>query len=474
MKSKKLLFLIFLLFIFVACHKEEKKEFILSGTSNIIEIANNGDKTAVFRVIIDNNDFSSEQKIMSFIKSMDEEYPEEPLEMKAFRFVRDYTWHDELVTRYNWVYSPYILVNSFGGGLCGLRSAVLTNILLKFGFEARSWSLEGHVVTEVHTGGRWKLLDVDNGVYYYTRENKIASYADLCSDESLITNPDITVVAKSDYNYMHVYSGKMAAIYLSTYDNTEFNVNYKISLENEELYFELPAGASITFPINKKHARNSYAFAELNIPSYFKGKINMPLVIAGMKGAGTVRYMNKNYQIDEFNTMDVVNKNTDVSFELDIIENSIGMKVYYYINPLLYITGAKSKIALLGENLVNLKVKYTDRTDLQLTLPYQNNYLYCKLKSLLPNYIIDSDSTEIKLDIEFLSEYFDRIIEVLSEDEELSLHYNLQGFRVELDSVTEVFRKDSLTDYSKYFTKENTIVSIAKLLNNHKIKSCLF
>lgn len=474
MRIDKLLLIMFLFVFFVACHKEEEKEFVLSGNSDIIEIINNGENTAVFRVSIDGADIGSEQKILSFIKKMDEEYNGEPLEMKAFRFVRDYTWHDDLVTRYNWAYSPYVLVNSFGGGLCGFRSAVLTNILLKLGFEARSWCLEGHVVTEVYVEDKWKLLDVDYGVYYYNREHEIASYAELCRDASLITDPDFKVVGKEDFNYVKVYSGQMAEMYLSTYDNTKFDVGYNPSLAKEELYFELPQGTSITFPFNKKYSGNFYAFAELNIPSGFAGKIKMPLVIAGMRGSGTVEYMGEKYNIDDFDALALVNNNTDVSFELDIVKNPSGVKVYYYINPLLWITGEQSKILISGKNLDNLNVNYTERKDLQLILPYKDDYLHRKLESLLSDYIINSDSSEIKLDKEFLGEYFDILTGELSKDEELSLYFDLQGLRSDLDSVAEVFRRDSLKDYSKLFTKNNTIISISKLLNNRNTNYNLF
>lgn len=466
-KNKKILLLIFVNISLIACNNLEKKEFVLSGEKEIVEIINYGTESARFTISINGNDFSSDEKILQFIKNMDEEYPNEPLEMKAFRFVRDYTWHDELVTRHNWAYSPSILVNSLGGGLCGFRSAVLTNILLQLGFNARSWCLEGHVVTEVFSQGRWKMLDPDYGVYYYNRNKEIASFEELCSDASLITNPAIRVVDKDEYNYIYVYSGRMAQLYSSTDDNSIFNVDYDVLFKDLELYFELPPGAVFTFPFNKKYAKNFYAYAELNIPANYVGKICIPLIVAGMKGSSVVKYLEKEYCADHFDSQTVINKNTKVSFEYEIIDNPKGMKIYYYINPLLFMPNGKTEFVLYGNNINNVEVKHSERTDFQITLPYQNIYLYQRLDSLLSDFIIDSDSSEISLDSVFLKKYFDVIFDVMMKDDELPVYFDLNSFRVDLDGITNTFRLDSITDYSGYFTRDNTIKSICKMLNNH-------
>ncbi|HNQ67657.1 MAG TPA: hypothetical protein PKN32_04715 [Bacteroidales bacterium] len=456
------------IFLFFGCTKEEEKRFILQASENrIVEIFNLGEKTAKFKMVIDGKDLNNEDNIVLYVKNMKDQYENEPLEMKAFRFVCDFTWHDELVTRHNWAYSPYVMLNSLGGGLCGFRSAVLTNILIKLGFKARSWCLEGHVVTEVYSDGKWKMLDPDYGVYYYNRKNEIASFDELCADASLITNPLIKVVDNDEYNYIYVYSGRMAKLYSSIDDNSLFNVDYDEMFENVELYFELPPGAVFSFPFNKKYAGNFYAYAELSIPAGYVGKISIPLIVAGMKGSSVVKYLENEYCANEFEVQTIINKNTEVSFEYDIIDNPKGMKIYYYINPLVFMTYGKTEFVLSGKNIGDVEIKNSDRTDIQFTLPYQNTYLYNRLDSLLSDFIIDSDLTEISLDSVFLKNYFDIILEVMTNDDELPIYFDLNSFRLDLDSLAKSFRQDSITDYSGYFSRDNTIKSISKILNNH-------
>jgi hypothetical protein len=462
-------------FLFYGCNREKEKRFVLPESENrIVEISNLGEKTAKFRMIINEMDLNKEDKIVLYVKNMKDQYENEPLEMKAFRFVCDFTWHDELVTRHNWAYSPYVMLNSLGGGLCGFRSAVLTNILLKLGFKARSWCIEGHVVTEVYSDGKWKMLDPDYGVYYYNEKNEIASFEELCTDASLITNPVIKVVDNDEYNYIYVYSGRLAQLYSSTDDNSLFNVDYDDLFKDVELYFELPPGAVFTFPINKKYAGNFYAYAELNIPAHFVGKISIPLIVAGMRGSSMVKYLEKDYCADEFDARTLINKNTKVSFEYEIIDNPKGMKIYYYINPLLFMPNGKKEFVLFGKNIDGVEIKNSDRTDIQFTFPHQNTYLYNRLDSLLSDYIIDSDLTEISLDSAFLKKYFDVIIEKMINDDELPIYFDLNSFRVDLESLMTTFREDSITDYSGYFTRDNTIKSISKMLNNHNKNLDLF
>lgn len=473
MKTKRIISFFLLIILFVSCKQEQSREYHLSGEKDIIEITNNGQEKAVFRISTNGNEFYSEEKIVSFIKNMDEEYPDEPMEMKAFRFVRDYTWHDDLVTRHTWAYSPYIMVNSFGGGLCGFRSATLTNILIKLGFEARSWCLEGHVVTEVYTDNKWKLMDVDYGVYYFNSEGEIASYEELCNNPTLITNPQKKILKEEDYYYVKVYSGQLANLYSTTADNVEFDVRYNRSLENEELYFELPSGASMTFPFNKKYTGNFYAFAELDIPSGYTGKINIPLVIAGMTGTGVVKYNETNFKVNHFDPVTVINKQNEISFQLEIIDNPNGIRFFYYINPLLYKTEKDTKFKLSGKNLDDIDVNYSDR-ELKLFLSNEEGYLNARLDSLLSDFFTDYNTVELKFDKDYLSDYFDRVTKILSDDDELSSAFDLNGFRSDLDSIANVFQADSLTDYSMYFQKDIAISSISKLLNNRNLNPDLF
>ena len=92
------------------------------------------------------------------------------------------TFKDIDIVNDNWLNIPQLTISSVGGGLCGTRSAVLTNILVALGYKARNWCVEGHVVTEVFSDGKWKVLDPDLGVYFMNDDKQIASYKELCDN----------------------------------------------------------------------------------------------------------------------------------------------------------------------------------------------------------------------------------------------------------------------------------------------------
>ena len=140
---KKLRFFIFLLgisFIINSCSSYHEKEinFSLDAPENyFLIIKNEGVKNAEFNLVINEKDFINTDNVIKFIQSMPNEFENESFEIKAFRFVRDYTWHDNDICNVNWFYNPYIFINSVGGGLCGIRAYTLNNIFLSAGYDSR-------------------------------------------------------------------------------------------------------------------------------------------------------------------------------------------------------------------------------------------------------------------------------------------------------------------------------------------------
>lgn len=469
MKKIKVLILLVLgiSLIFSCKDKEEERIFLLSDPGKqIFEIRNDGTKTAKFRLALNGLDISSEENILSFIKQMEDEYPGELLELKAFRFVRDYTWHDNLVTKYSWAYSPYVLVNSLGGGLCGFRSAVLTNILLKLEYKTRSWCLEGHVVTEVFSNNRWQLLDPDYGVYYFNKDHKIASLAEIIEDHTLITNPITPIVCSDNLSFVKVYSSEMAYLYTSTEDNTDFKTQYNSSLESTELYFYLPPKSIFTFPISKEMSGEYYAFAELILPANYTGSLPIPLVIAGFEGDAIIEYQGVEYQANKFDANYYINKNPQIEWECTVLENKNGLKVFYYINPKIYAAKEKNEIVVKGYNLKGVSIGFSKNQELSLVMPYQEDFLYRKIESFVAeiNLIVITDNIEFSS--VFAAEYCEMFILKCKEDSLLNEKIDFEGLQFDCDSLVNVFAKDSLTDYSLYLKSEYVIPSFRKLLKN--------
>ncbi|MFY9592290.1 MAG: hypothetical protein WAP54_09950, partial [Bacteroidales bacterium] len=174
-----------IVYLVCSCSNINKKEEEFKISYNLdeyISIYNAGRSSVELKVFPNNKDFSSLYKIVGYIRGKAKEFPEKPLEIFAWEFVYNNTFKDIDIVNDNWLNIPQLTISSVGGGLCGTRSAVLTNILTALGYKARNWCVEGHVVTEVFSDGKWKVLDPDLGVYFMNDDKQIASYKELCDN----------------------------------------------------------------------------------------------------------------------------------------------------------------------------------------------------------------------------------------------------------------------------------------------------
>jgi hypothetical protein len=107
------------------------------------------------------------------------------------------------------------------GGIanCSERSQILKTIAESAGYDCRFVGLEGHVVLEVHDGGRWRMADPDYGVVFDLGVDSMA----LREQQPVV----ITALAS------HGHSGKTISTYLeilqSTDDNTRLDVGSPLS-----------------------------------------------------------------------------------------------------------------------------------------------------------------------------------------------------------------------------------------------------
>ncbi len=454
-----------MLSFFVSCNREDKMKFTLSNfDSGIVEITNHGRKTADFTMQINGRDFSKPDTYVHYIKTVNEEYAGEPQYMKVFSFVCNYTWHDNLVTRHSWAYSPFVLVNSLGGGLCGFRSALLTNLLRDMSFDARSLSLNGHVVTEVFIGEKWILFDPDFGVYYFNEKGEIASYSEICENSSLITEPIKPVLFEDNIYFNQAYSLETALLYTSTFDNSEFDVNYDPYLKNPDVVFHIPAGAIFTFPFNKSGATNYYAYGVLKLPNDFTGKLSMPFVIAGISGEGEIKYLNRLYNIHEFDGNSVISKSEIFSFEIEIVKNKGNVRVYYYVNPYIYSFPPKCEISIKGHNLSDLKIKFIDDQSMKLALPNQKDFLYQKIEGIYLDVLDTIAKSTEEVNYGDFELFFITLIETFENDSTLNEIIDFNGVYLDYESLMIEFKKEPNKDYSVYYSADYAVPALRNIL----------
>lgn len=421
-------------------HKKKSIKFhvdVISPEKKLFALSNNSDFVSDFKLIMNDYDFSSNLKIADYIISMEEDYPNEPIEKKAFRFVRDFTWHDNDIIERKFANSPYIMINSIGGGLCGSRSAALTNILIELGYEARSWVLGGHVVSEVLINGKWKLMDPDLGVYYFNENYEIASYAEIINNPSYITDP-IKKINSDYFGFFYGYSPRLAEIYESKYDNEKLNVEYQRDMTFNG--FLLPPKSCLLFPYKCNNNPSFHSIAVLKIPKSFIGKVRIPLVIAKIYGNGIIKYQNK-----EFTTNLGVSSEDlygdSLSFDIDIIENQSGIKIYYYINPLIYRVRNNNKLEIYGYNIENLSFQVKQKEFDQVFVVDSVDFINYKVLNCIVDSRYNHDS--IYNLITFKNQFYE-ILTCCSNDLFLSSIIDFDAVFYDLDSLHIEMQKTSL------------------------------
>ncbi|MDD2635770.1 MAG: transglutaminase domain-containing protein [Bacteroidales bacterium] len=393
----KYIYFLSLVAICVSCVHKQERVFILETEypeDMMCEITNSGNYSAEFSVVINDLDLSTNYKIVNFIKNMPKQYPEEPLEFKAARFVYDYSWRDENITKNKCIYNPKILVNSVGGGLCGVRSAIFTNILRMLNYTARSVCLEGHVVTEVFINDKWQVIDVDNGVYYNNSEGNIASIADLAQNPSLFEDiNNYNSFNNLEINVMKSFLLNNKEMYSTIADNRQFYSSFKSSDNQNSVIYTLPSNSCFSFPYSNSELGAFYTLARLEIPAYWTGEIRMPFILERVEGKCECKVGGELLKIEDrlsfFNNLDLFDK------DIEITKNDKGIVIYYFINPLVFKLHKTNKICVGGIGIDGLDAQIVKKRNVDV-------YFHPKFKDLSLQFLLEElkkVSEECQLDI---------------------------------------------------------------------------
>jgi hypothetical protein len=253
--------------------------------------------------------------------------------LDIFTFVCEYTWHKNIRSQSNNIYNPVIGISSLGGGLCNVRSGVLTNLLRMNGFNAYSIVLEGHVITVVNVDGRNVVLDPDFGVYYFNQNDQIASYEELCSNSELIIKPINPILGKLAPDFKKAYSEETAEMYASTEDNLILNTRFSDLNNSEDAAFVVPSGAMLRFPVIPKINPFRWTFIKIFLPAGVVGNVCTPLVPAAIVGRCEFVLNDKEFQVDKFLYSDLQNLQVG---KLEIVENYEGVEIHYFVNPKIF------------------------------------------------------------------------------------------------------------------------------------------
>ncbi len=266
-----------------------------SPETDFITIKNNSSTTSSFRLNLNNRLFARDADVLAEIQAMPNEFANEPIQRKVWRFIRDNRYHWYPPSADGWESSsPALFFNSIGFGYCGHAAALYCQLLSMLNFPTRFWALNGHAVPEVLIDGRWEMYDPDLQVYYLNHDGQVAGVGELTQHPELITSP-ISPLEQSVY---WAYSQLVADIYASADDNDLVSWVYDSSVRDYLLSLDIPPGGVLDFPgvfISPIHTIDyteapSYTNVRLTVPRGWEGTLNIPLVIhsIGYEGAHTL------------------------------------------------------------------------------------------------------------------------------------------------------------------------------------------
>jgi hypothetical protein len=303
----------------------------------------------------------STTEMAQLIRQMPEEFNQEPLERKAWRFVRDNLKFNPAFSEKEWQHNSHLLLNSLGFGQCDDHAVLLVQLWQELGFESRVWSLTGHVVSEVKVNKKWQMFDAAYGVYYYNEDMKTASVHELSSKSWLIKSPSIMMpfIESNDFHTQFArYNMGTISNYSSNKNNTISEMGtHRIPAVSSEI--SLPAHAEISFPLtngpnkpailyNSSLPKEDFIqYISVNIPKHVTGAVRLPFVIAAIQGDGLVQFQNKETKISDIQTYAY---SEEYVSNVGIIENFSGINITYYINPKVFKTQTSNEIKIITEN----------------------------------------------------------------------------------------------------------------------------
>jgi Bacterial Ig domain/Transglutaminase-like superfamily len=214
--------------------------------TSAVTLQNRTDRMA--RFVLEHNDypvFKDATHIVEHVRALPDVVPGEGFERKLWRFLRDATNHYYSLMPLQFRQSPWATLNSLGFGLCGDMATSYVAIARAAGYEARVWSLGGHVAPEIRVDGRWQLYDPDLGIFYRNRSGAVAGVEELSADPTLVTDPYQPIFTNPEE---WPYSDVVADIYATAANNFVADATLLPAVKDVAGQFELPPGASLTYP----------------------------------------------------------------------------------------------------------------------------------------------------------------------------------------------------------------------------------
>lgn len=274
------------------------------------------------------------------------------LATRIFRFVAGNFLHGfPLTWNFRWLLSPTLFFNSSGVALCGEAADLIYLLAGDRGLQARVWRLEGHVVAEVRSAGRWQMYDGDYGVYFLNRSGQIAGVEELEADPTLITDPVLRLPYTGPWS---PYQSAYAELFSSSADNW---VRQAPATPDppRRVRFVLPRGASLRLPGRQAAPpldhfgtpqNQDYAQLTLRLPAGYLGEVENPLIVHTLRGSGEVTIGPTTFEIGSADLQDAIDARADALERIDRVAAATAVELVYGVNPLRSRMSASGSLVL--------------------------------------------------------------------------------------------------------------------------------
>lgn len=304
---------------------------------------------------------------------------EDGFALALWQFMKRNRYHFEPYTAQRWGHSPTLFLNSLGYGLCDDTAAVTRALAVRRGMESRVWFLNGHLVAEIRSAGRWQVYDADLEVYYRQRDGRIAGVAELSADPTLISQPvqPLTEVSGSLFDFLRVfqpdfvlniapaYSQPYVDIYASTHDNwVEPWYDEVPEVGTSEPPLLLPPGASLHIAQGLKLDKLSFngfsvpraGTVGLQLADGWQGTLDLPLLVVDILGAGRLRIDGKEFDAGSAALQERLADRARGVVNVSVMQAERGLTVVLAVNAQRFELDQLRTVELLGERAQALKI----------------------------------------------------------------------------------------------------------------------
>ncbi len=369
---------LFQAFFIMSCQNKieetDKLSIVLESSLDnpTLAITNHGVEIALITIKINEKCFATMNNVVEAIHVSPNEFPDESLQRKAWRFVVDHYDYQIPFSAEYFARKPLIMLNSIGSGFAGDHAYLLYKVWRSLGFEARIWELNGHDIAEVKSDKGWEMYDSAYKIYYLNEEGDVAGVRELINNTTLITNPKLQYIPLYPVNFLEMYSfvfrhsTRLAEIYGTTEDNVKTTWLKEINTY-DQIYFNLPSKGELSFPIKNEveiKLHNEYGhnkiysnFLKLSLREPWEGELSQPLLLAAVAGKGVMEIDSTEIRL-ELNPKKIVADDL-IQFpqQLKINNDQSNVELYYLINEHIFNLNTKNLIEIEGSNVEGLQVE---------------------------------------------------------------------------------------------------------------------